>query len=113
VNIKDAPTILLYVIPHKNKTAAFWAVAGIKKVIRDVAFGDKHSTEGWVTSSDASSGRRPTDVKERMRSLSLRTIRRRPQGHQQGIKNGEKVDGDYLYGFNSSAETWLMPGRIL
>ena len=45
---------------------------------------DKHPTEGWVTSLNTSSGRRPTDVKESMRSLSLRT-------NEEGFGNISKV----------------------
>jgi len=53
---------------QKNKVGAFWTAAGIERIIRDVAFRRQTPTEGWVTSSNASPGKKPTDVKESMRS---------------------------------------------
>ena len=80
--------------------------------------------EGWVRNSKASPGRRPRDVKESIRSLSLRTKLRRLQeiaGDVSLVWRAVKMrDGHYLYGFNSSEETCapfnqtaFTPGRTL
>ena len=58
---------------------------------------DEVPKEGWVTSLNASPGERPSDVKVSIRSLSLRTNRRRLQGimsRQSGVRKSAKAGRD-------------------